>query len=419
MNFYHLLLGVSVLIFLFSWWLFRLEKVRPILPSNKSLIQAEGSVISPPVEQGNSVSFELGKVTLLDGFSSCRVPTINVRVRKPAEISYGDRLFVSGRITSWGSMSFPTTRKIKSGKSGLRKFLYSVRSKLERRVQRLVSEPEAGLLLGILLGSKSAVSPLWSDIYRDTGLLHVVVASGYNITVLISVLGGAFRPLGQVASFVVSFLGILVFTLMLGGDPPIVRAAILGGLSLWGLSTGRARHSLRALLFAGFVMLFFSPNLIYSLSFQLSFAASLSLNLLAGVLRDKISLPPLEFLGLSEDLFSTFAANLFVFPLISYHFGDFPLLSVLVNVFILWLVPYIMFFGFLSLFLSFLSFQLGRVSAYLVWILLRAFNMVARLFSQFSQSFTLRISTVGVIIYYAVVISLCLWFQTNLRDKNL
>lgn len=378
----------------------------------------EGEVAAPPYFKGQSQYLEMHRIKVLETPDSICLDKVWVRFRTTPRFSYGDRLKVSGKLTPYSTMRFPEVEKIDERRNPVREALFRFRKHLEEIICQALPEPEAGLLLGILLGSKHALSYDWEEIYKKTGLMHVVVASGYNITVLTKVLGGLFQPLGMNISFVMALLGVSVFTLMLGAEPPILRAAIMGVIALWGRRLGRPKDVLRILLFSGLIMVLFDPLIIDSLSFKLSFAASLGLILLATPLQECFSPRVLRFLQLDEGFFSTISASLFVFPIISYYFSRVSLGSFLVNTLVLWVVPYSMSFGLVTVVAGFFSSRLSQLVGGFAWLQLRFFNLMAGIFSRLPLVWEGQISLFSVLIYYLALFALCWFFQTRLKNKE-
>jgi len=412
-----ILLG-CVSLFLFSLWLCRYQSRKPILPKEAAQVLIEGEVSAPPYSKGQSQYLEIQRINVLEASDGIRLDTVRIRFRTTPRFSYGDRLRIEGKLTSYATMDFPEIEKVGQGGDLFRKTLFGFRERLEGIVCQALPEPEAGLLSGILLGSKHALSYEWEEVYKRTGLMHVVVASGYNITVLVRVLGSLFRPLGMVASFVVAILGVVMFTLMLGAEPPILRAAIMGVIALWGKRLGRPRDTLRVLLFSALLIIFVNPLIIDSLSFKLSFVAALGLVLLATPLQRRFSPKTLRFLRLDEDFFSTISASLFVFPIISYYFGRASLGSFLVNTLVLWVVPHSMFFGFITILIGLFSTRLSQLVGGLTWLLLRFFNVVAKVFSKFPLVWEGQVPLFSVFVYYLALFALCWFFQTRSKEEE-
>jgi len=220
-------------------------------------------------------------------------------------------------------------------------FLEGLRESIAEFVRSGLPEPHSSLLLGMILGIKSGFPPDFYEALRVTGTLHVVVVSGFNITVITNTLASAlvFIPLRVRVFITLAF--VTAFVLLVGPNPPVVRAALMSSIALIGTILGRQSDALRAFLLAVLAMLIFKPSWAGELSFQLSFLATLGLILVFPLL-DRV-MPGKGFLR--TDLLTTISAQILVWPLLAYQFGTVSILSPIVNALILWTVPIITYIG--------------------------------------------------------------------------
>lgn len=250
------------------------------------------------------------------------------------------------------------------------------------RLAELFPHPSSALAAGILLGSQSAKLPheVFSD-FQKTGLTHILAVSGFNIVILVSALGAAFtifpRKIASATILVILFL----FVLLTGATPSVVRAGIMGSLSVVARLAGRRSAGLRALGITAAAMLIFDFSIIADIGFQLSFAATAGLILLAkpfdNFFASKCRLP--EWGGIREIWSSTLAAQVFTLPLILFYFQGFFLLSPIVNVIILPFIPYLMLGSFLALIF-------GKIIAAPTWLLFEAVLAVVHFFAEIGNS---------------------------------
>src|SRR3972149_9042351 len=220
-------------------------------------------------------------------------------------------------------------------------FLEGLRESISAFVRSGLPEPHSSLLLGMILGIKSGFPPDFYEALRVTGTLHVVVVSGFNITVITNTLARALVFIPLRARVFVTLVFVTAFVLLVGPNPPVVRAALMGSIALIGTILGRQSDALRAFLLAVLAMLIFKPSWAGELSFQLSFLATLGLNLVFPLL-DRV-MPGKGFLR--TDLLTTISAQILVWPLLAYQFGTVSILSPIVNALILWSVPIITYIG--------------------------------------------------------------------------
>ncbi len=196
-------------------------------------------------------------------------------------------------------------------------------------INRLLPEPHAGLLNGILFGTKAALS---KDLYNAlvaSGTLHIVALSGMNITILEDIIGKTLLPLvGRRMAAIASIAIIIAFVLFVGPSPSIVRAALMGSMALIATIFGRKNWSLWSFFLTAGIMLLVRPGWISELSFQLSAGATLGI-ILFGRKQKNIFL---------DNLQTTLSAQVFTIPIIFLVFHRISFVSPLTNLLIGWII---------------------------------------------------------------------------------
>ena len=156
----------------------------------------------------------------------------------------------------------------------------------------------------------------------------------------------------------------------------------MAGLALAARSFGRTYAVVRALLFAGMVMLVINPYLlIYDTGFQLSFLATLGLILVSPLLAQTFNKVP-AIIGIREFLVATLATQLFVLPILLYQIGEFSVVSVMVNVLVLPMVPVAMLATFLMVVVSYVSVTLAIPLVWLAYVSLTYIVVVPSFFAK-------------------------------------
>ncbi len=224
--------------------------------------------------------------------------------RKYPEFTYGDRVRVSGNLAlpenfqnpdgrSFDYVSylkregilyeipFPQTQVILSGQGNrLNAILYSFKNIMMDKVSQILPEPHAGLLDGLLFGSKRALGADVLQMFRVAGIIHIVVLSGYNITIVADFFTRFFLlfPLSKMAASLGGGIGVILFSIMTGLGASTLRATFMALLAIFARATGRTSDALHLLFVAAFFMVLWNPlSLLYDPSFQLSFMATLGL----------------------------------------------------------------------------------------------------------------------------------------------
>jgi competence protein ComEC len=303
--------------------------------------------------------------------------------------------------------------------------VYAFKEKSLHLVYRFFPDPEASLLAGILLGVETGIDRDVDQAFQDTGTTHIIAISGFNITIVAGMFSALFgRLFGRVRGAVAAVIAIGVYTILVGADPPVVRAAIMGGFSLFARQVGRRQHGLGGLAITAGLMTFFNPMLPWDVGFQLSFMATLGLVLYAQPFMDafvrlastRFSEPAVKRLAgpVGEYFLFTLAAQVTTLPIIVYHFRRLSLSSLPTNLAILPAQPPIMIVGGLAVLLGFIYFPLGQWVAYLAWPFVAYTISVVEWFAGFSGGvFVLgEVSWIPVLLFYIVLLSFTFWGKT-------
>lgn len=229
-------------------------------------------------------------------------------------------------------------------------FLYSVKDMFAHAVARMLPEPQASLAAGITIGERSALTDYWRDVFIKTGLIHIVVLSGFNITlvamaVLFVVQSITVRPS---VHFIAGALLVCGFVLLTGASSTGIRAGIMAVLAMLARYMRRDFDGLRALLFAGTAMVLFNPYvLVFDPSFQLSIIATFALIYATPVCLRYVQWVPTLF-GVRDIAAATLATFVWVLPYLLYLTGNLSFSALPVNLIVLPAIPAAMalvFFG--------------------------------------------------------------------------
>jgi competence protein ComEC len=256
--------------------------------------------------------------------------------------------------------------------------------------------PHSELLLGMLIGLDRLVKvPSFSQSLRDTSTIHVVVVSGFNIALVFGLVTKILGSEYKFKNLIIAQIVTVFYALLSGFEPPVVRALVMGSIVAWGKYYGRLIDGFRVLLFAGSLMIVIEPAYLPSVSFQLSFMASLGLILFSGILKS---------LKAPEDFKSTVSAQLLVWPLISVYFGRVSLIGFVVNPLILWTVPVCTILGGVFLISGFISPAAAKFVSIIVYPFLDIFFKVVMSFGRIPYTnLDLKISPPVLAVYYLLI----------------
>lgn len=236
---------------------------------------------------------------------------------------------------------------------------------LTEQVKKNLPSPQAELLSGIVLGVKQDLPYELKFALRDTSTLHIVVASGQNLTILAGLIMHLSGLIKRKTAIILTLLVIVAYTLLTGAQIPILRAALMFGLASLAQSFGRQNDGLRVLIMVAGLFLLINPRWILDLSFQLSFLASFGVIVVAPIFEKSLHFLPNI---IKENLAVTLGAQLMVTPIIASNFHQLSLISLFTNVLVLWIIPYIMGMGFIFLFIPPLAGPLYIMLTYFIYI---------------------------------------------------
>ncbi|MCH7597773.1 ComEC/Rec2 family competence protein [Patescibacteria group bacterium] len=400
-------------------------------------IAVVGIVFDEPDERETTTRL----VVKLDTFSGKAISTkaLIVTERYPA-FSYGDRIAITGILEKpknfesgmgkefdyvsylgkddiFYTIAFPTVEFVSAGEgNSVKSILFNIKREFLDTVSKLIPDPQASLLGGLVVGAKQSLGTVLQDKFRKTGIIHIVVLSGYNVTIVAEAIMRFFSFLPKAAGMSLGALSIVFFAVMTGASATIVRASVMALLVILARATGRTYMITRALFLAGFFMVLHNPKIvIFDPSFQLSFLATIGLIYLAPQIEAYFKLVPTKW-QLREFATATIATQLFVLPLILYMMGELSLVALPVNMLILMFVPLTMLFGFLTGVVGFVSLTLATPFAWVTHALLTYELFVVDIFSVLPfasisiQTFPLW-AMLGLYFVYGAVL-LKLWRRT-------
>lgn len=392
----------ALALFAFALGIFRLDVTDRTLPPLESRIgeqiELEGVVEREPDMRANAQHLYV--------HDDVTGELVLVSTDRFLHVAYGDRVRVVGELKAPEAFSTDTGRTFNypgylkaRGVSHMISFgkvevlengagsivlakLFEGKQIFMHALEQHIPEPEAGLGEGVLLGVKRALGDDLEAVFRDVGIIHIVVLSGYNIMIVVEtvmrMLSFVFRPRMRL---LVGIAVIVSFVLLVGLSASVVRAGIMAALVIVARTIGRTYAIMRALMLAGVGMIVMNPYLLaFDPGFQLSFLATLGLVLVSPLMERWFVRVPSRF-GIREVLIATCATQLTVLPLLLYQMGALSVVSILVNVLVLPIVPFAMLFTFLTGLCGLVLSPLGMLMGFSAYGLLTYVVHVAQAFA--------------------------------------
>jgi competence protein ComEC len=366
----------------------------------EEIVTLEGVVIDPPDERDSYTNLRVAVDGLRVAEQIAYTPVEGkalVRLPPGGNWDYGDRISLTGKLeTPQAEEGFSyrdylrrqgiytqiqpvqASLLLKNQGNLFRAAVFGMKERLLSTVYRIFPDPEASLMAGILLGVESGIPQDVQDAFEATGTTHIIAISGFNIAILAGLFTLLFsRLVGRWWGALLAAVGIALYTILVGAGASVVRAAVMGWLSLLAVQIGRRQNGLNSLGIVAGVMAFFSPTILWDVGFQLSFMATLGLVLYADPIQGAferlterwLPAPLVERAGklVGETVLLTLAAQVLVLPVIVYHFQRLSLTMLVANPLILPVQPAVMVLGGLAMLAGLVFQPLGQILGYLAW----------------------------------------------------
>jgi competence protein ComEC len=279
----------------------------------------------------------------------------------------------------------------------------NVREKTEVLYSSVLPPISASLLMGMVFGAKEQFPDSFTQSLQATGVLHVIAASGMNVTfvasALLATLGLFLRR--QVA-LIIGSTGLIFYVFLVGFQASILRATIMGLLAFGASLFGKQNIAAVATVVSGYVLLLWRPGFLFDVGFQLSFLATLGILFIEPLI-------PLKKNVVTESLTTTIAAQVGTLPVLLGVFGQVGMWSVAVNVLVLWIIPAVMVLGSLAAVVGLVFPLFGQLLLYPTLPLLLYFEAVVSFFGKSGWFFQVpQLPLICWVGYYCLLVAVLL-----------
>lgn len=279
----------------------------------------------PPVAYGDALTFECKP----------QIPT-------PIESFAYDKYLRSQGVLA---LCFrPQFVDVRPSTGGIVATLLTTKRVIVARLRMIVPEPHASFLSGLIFGGSSTLSKEMKDDFSATGTSHILAASGFNVSLFSMVFLGfiTHTVLGRRKGASLTAALLVGYVVVAGASAAVVRAGIMGALTLVGFLIRRKPSIVNVTLLALAAMLMWNPLLLLDdVGFQLSFVATAAMLGWASKIEERCKFIPDAF-ELRTSFAASLAAIVATFPIILWHFGTVSFVSPIVNLLVLPLVPMLM-----------------------------------------------------------------------------
>jgi competence protein ComEC len=287
-----------------------------------------------------------------------------------------------------------------------------LKKSVETKINQTISEPQASLTAGILIGSRQGIPKDLLEKFNITGITHIIAISGFNITIIVVLLMNLSKHFYIDRKKMIWIIGacLLLFVFLTGASASVVRAAIMGMIVIFAKHIGRLTKVSNLLILSAVLMVVVNPKiLVWDAGFQLSFFATIGLVYLSPVLEKYFTWLPKK-LAIRENTTSTLSSIIFTLPMILFSFHRLSIVAPLVNLLVLPIIPLAMFLGFFQIVAAYLSPFLGQMVGWFTWLSLSYVIKMVEIFSSFTwASIGIRINWIIMISGYLILFRLIIF----------
>ena len=395
----------------------------------KNLYESKVTIIGrvtddPDIDKNGGLVLRLSNITI-DGHDIAGA--IWVTAATKYDIKRSDIVTASGKLTpGFGTFAATLYRgkiaKVERPEPG--DVARQIRDWFADGVRVAIPEPQASLGIGYLVGQRRALPPELSEALKIVGLTHVVVASGYNLTILVRLTRRLFVKVSKYLATLSASVMIVGFIAITGASPSMTRAGLVAGLSLAAWYYGRKFHPLVLLPFAAAITVLINPSYAWNdLGWQLSFAAFAGVMIVAPLMQryffgDKKPGTVRQILG------ETISAHIVTLPILVLAFSQFSNVAIIANLLVLPFVPLAMLLTFIAgvgaLIVPGLALTIGVPAQWLLGYMVAVTQYIAGL--PWAQT-ELGIPVWAVVVCYGAIMAASVWMwrvtKYDLREANI
>lgn len=253
---------------------------------------------------------------------------------------------------------------------------YKTKIYLEDFLDSTLDFENSDILKSIIFGNQGYLSKEKLNMFSKTGTAHIMAVSGLHVGLIVLVVDRFLKliKIGKNSRLYFTIIILILYGYMVYFPVSILRAGIMYLLYVIAYFLQRRYDSINALFFIAFILLIYRPMTIFSISFQLSFIATLSILLLSPILNEKLN----KRIGLLSSLVSvTLAAQIGTLPIMAYHFKQISIISLVTNLLIIPIIGPMLSIVFISILLGFISFKIGFLVNQITNQLLNYINWIA------------------------------------------
>ena len=387
---------------------------------------------------------------------------LKVYFKKKTNLEYGDKIFFNGdykmpqkhsNYNGFDKLEYFKTLKIygkvsaqkykiisKNQANSIVKYIKILSQKISTKIEETqMNDNEKAILKAILLGNRQDISEETSEQFEKSNVSHILAVSGMHITYIIIIVNFIFNNIiGKHYSKIFTSLFILIYMCMAGFTPSIMRAGITGIIVIMANFFYRKSDIWESLGIAIFIILIDNPFSINSIGLKLSFSATIGILIMQKRFKKwiemsidivnrrairknkKRTIKLMKFLNsklakiIIDNIIITISATLMVIPIMAKYFNNIGFTSLIISVFISFLVGPIMVMGVIFLIVRIEIIE--KILVFLIKILIQGTKLGSKL--PLNQIYIITPNILQILVYYLSIIFVNLIIQINITKNH-
>lgn len=403
---------------------------------DKQNILMKGNIISNPIFSNKSQNF------IFDGVYQGEHHKIILYTNLYPEYRYGDYLEISGtlkipeefhgfdferylrNLNIYALLYYPEINILDRGRGNkIKSFIYNLKNEIRIIFDSNLDRENLALAKACFLGDKKAIPDNLRVSFARSGLSHIMAISGLHISIFILIFMNLCLSIGikRQRALILTFIFLLFYLFLIAMPASAVRASIMGIVALMAFNSGRVNNPFRILILAASFMLILNPRLLRDdLGFQLSFLSVLGIILFFPLLNKFF----LKFIPekLKDNIFIkscfsiisiTISAQIFIWPLLIKNFSQISLIAPISNLFVLWVLAFLIVALIIALILSFIFPYFSLAFFVFPKIILIYIIFIANFFSKYSFFYKeiYYLSPIFLFLYFSFISIIIYWYS--------
>lgn len=287
--------------------------------------------------------------------------------------------------------------------------LFNLKDKISKSIKYLYKD-KSKFINSILIGEKENLDEDIKEIFSKTGVSHILALSGLHVSILILVIGCSLGKINRLYKLLIISIILWLYSIMVGQSPSIIRAIVCSIISYLSIFIHERTDGISSLSLIGTILVVSNPYIIYNISFQLSFLATLSIIYFYGYINSKIKFKLIAL---------TLAANILTTPIVYLHFKNISLVSVISNVVVVPFLSIIIYISIISVIILPMSFTLSKFMVIINIFIIDKINTILEVLYDLKFSYIeFEESNKFIVIIYYILVGIYMIYKEKKTIKE-